>query len=181
MGKYREVEAHISGLQQLEISNMPEIQSMDLEEVIREKLHSAMLSNSVKKLKTPYSLIVEDTGLYLDSLNGYPGPFIKHLLEKIGVGGIYKISECFNDKKAFAKTIFGVYNSETKEINFYSGLVGGKITIPTGEYGFGWDSIFKPAGSEKTFAEMPTIEEKNQYSMRYKALLNLLDGTINSN
>jgi XTP/dITP diphosphohydrolase len=57
----------------------------------------------------------------------------------------------------------------------FEGIVEGTIThAPVGNQGFGYDPIFQPAGSIKTFAEM-TMEEKNQWSHRARAVQQLVE------
>ncbi|MCX6811161.1 MAG: non-canonical purine NTP pyrophosphatase, partial [Candidatus Berkelbacteria bacterium] len=155
-----------SDLNQFEI-DLPEIQNIDPKIIIKAKLLEAL-----KHKKGEF--IVEDTSLYLDCLNGLPGPLIKWFLETIGNQGLYKIAKKLNNFRAEAKTVIG-YAKNKKEIKFFEGIVKGRIVSPKGKQGFGWDPIFKPKGFDKTFAEMPT-EEKNKISMRRIALNKLKIG-----
>ncbi len=157
-GKYEEVKSILGNVEQLEM-DLPEIQSIDAHEIIRVKLLEAK-----KHGKGEY--IVEDTSLYMDCLNGLPGPLIKWFLKTMGNDGLYKIADKMNDYRAEARTIVGY--SSGNEIKFFEGSLKGKITEPKGT-GFGWDPIFRPDGFEKTFGEM-TKEEKNRISMRRLAL-----------
>ena len=154
--KFEEVKAIMPDVEQLDI-DLPEIQDIDAKKIIEEKLSAAF---NHKKGK----FIVEDTSLYLDCLNGLPGPLIKWFLKTIGNGGLYEISEKMKNNKAEAKTIIGYAQSPGK-IYFFEGSVKGKIVKPTGETCFGWDPIFQPDGFAKTFAEM-SRDEKNSISMR---------------
>lgn len=168
--KYREISKSIPGLVQLDLQKLVEIQSLDIEEIISYKLIEAK-----NKLNSEYNyIIVEDTGLYLSALNDFPGPLIKFMLKSVGNEGIYKICKGLNNFEAKATTSFGVYNSSEDKISFHTATIEGIITSPRGEFGFGWDQIFCPIGSNKTFAEMESIEEKNKYSMRCLALLKLI-------
>jgi non-canonical purine NTP pyrophosphatase (RdgB/HAM1 family) len=83
----------------------------------------------------------------------------------------------YDDRKAFASSWIG-HIDEKGNIKFFQGKVEGIIVEPRGENGFGFDSIFRPMGSDKTFAEM-TTEEKNQFSHRAKAF-NLLKQYLES-
>ncbi len=156
--KFREAKSIIPELEQLDI-DLPEIQSIDAKEIIRSKLLEAL-----KHKKAEF--IVEDTSLYFDCLNGLPGPLIKWFMKTIGNEGLYKIAETFGNYNAEAKTIIGYFKDN---IYFFEGSIKGKIVAPSSGNGFGWDPIFKPEGSTKTFAEM-TQEEKNSISMRRIAL-----------
>jgi XTP/dITP diphosphohydrolase len=177
-GKYREISFYIPDLEQIKVDDLPEIQSLDIEEIIKAKVEFALdtyrYNNDI--------IILEDTGLYLNALNGFPGPLIKFMLESIGNEGIFKLCQCVSDFAAEAKTVFGLYHPNSiKKINFYSATISGKITSPKGTYGFGWDSIFLPEGNNKTFGEMKSTKEKNNFSMRYMALNKLLKEELINN
>ena len=141
--------------------DLPEIQEVDAKKVIEVKLKEAY-----KHHKGEY--IVEDTSLYFDCLNGLPGPLIKWFLEKIGNKKLYELVKKFKNNKAKAKTFIGYIDKRSK-VKYFEGIINGKIVSPKGNNGFGWDKIFMPNGFKKTFAQM-TIEEKNNISMRKKAL-----------
>ncbi len=158
-GKLAEVQSILGDVQGLDI-DLPEIQSLDGYEIIRAKLEEA-------RKHQVGELIVEDTSLYFDGLNGLPGPLIKWFIKTIGTDGLNKMSEVFGNKKAEAKTIIGYCNIEGK-ISFHEGTIRGTIVLPRGE-GFGWDPIFQPEGYTKTFGEL-TAAEKNSFSHRKIAL-----------
>jgi non-canonical purine NTP pyrophosphatase (RdgB/HAM1 family) len=163
--KYKEITAYIPDLKMLNLSGLQEIQSMDLNEVIQEKINVA-----VKIFGKEHFLLVEDTGLYLSALNGFPGPLIKFLLKSVKNEGIFNICNKYYNIHAYAITAFGLFDPKKNKIIVYIGKTDGVITKPKGSFGFGWDMIFQPKGSRKTFAEMKTIHEKNLFSMRNKAL-----------
>lgn len=157
-GKYKEAKAIIEDLGQLDI-DLPEVQDLDVKKIVEVKLEEA---------KKHYSgeFIVEDTGLYLDCLNGMPGPLIKWFLKAIGNDGIANLAIKLGNQTASAKTVIG-YCDDRGVIHFFEGEMEGKIVMPRGENGFGWDVIFEADG--KTYAEMST-DEKNAVSMRRKAM-----------
>lgn len=154
--KFQEVKFILDNIQQLDLK-LPEIQDVDAKKIIHYKLLSAI------ELYPNLELIVEDTSLYLDALNGLPGPLIKWFLEKLGNEGIHDIVSQLNDRRAEAKTIIGY--SRNNDIYFFEGSIRGEIVYPRGERGFGWDPIFQPQDYDKTFGEM-TNEEKYKISMR---------------
>src|SRR5690606_25105271 len=102
--------------------------------------------------------------LYIQELNGLPGPLIKWFLHSLGNEGVYELASHLKNKKATAKTYIGFARSPS-DIQFFKGSVEGIIVKPRGQNGFGWDSIFQPNGQKKTFAEMSLIE-KIPFSMR---------------
>jgi len=137
-----------------------EIQSVELEDVIKEKL-----KHGYELLKNP--VIVEDTGLFLNAFNGFPGALIKMLLSKVKREGIVKMLERFDDKTAVARCAVG-FTRDGKKLQVFIGEIKGKIVSPRGESGFGWDPIFQPDGYDETFAEMGA-EKKNSISHRFQA------------
>jgi len=162
-GKYAEVKAVIPQVKQIKL-DLPEIQEIDAKAIIKAKLIEAL-----KHKKGEF--IVEDTSLYLDCLNGLPGPLIKWFLQSIGNQGLYQLSQRYKNQKAQAMSIFG-YARNSKQIKFFQGVIRGKIVKPKGSKGFGWDQIFQPQGFKKTFAQMEQVE-KNHISMRRIALNSL--------
>jgi non-canonical purine NTP pyrophosphatase (RdgB/HAM1 family) len=145
--------------------DIPEIQSIKVEEVVLGKAKAAY-----ETLDKP--VIVEDTGLYLKAMNGFPGALIKWLLDSIGPAGICRLVQGM-DRSAEARTCVCLYNGWEPVI--FTGSVKGAISdCPRGKGGFGWDPVFVPEGSDETFAEMPG-ERKNAISMRRAALEKLGD------
>lgn len=151
-------------LEQLNI-DLPEIQEIDPQEIIRYKLKEALKH-------CDGAVIVEDTSLHMDCLGGLPGPFIKWFLSTVGCGGLYDIAKKRGDLTAQARAIVGYSNGRRTE--YFEGVVDGEIATPRGDKSFGWDPIFKPNGFESTFAEM-TIDQKNAISHRRQAFEKLRD------
>jgi non-canonical purine NTP pyrophosphatase (RdgB/HAM1 family) len=158
--KFDEVQSILGNVEQLDI-DLPEIQDIDAKNIIRTKLLEALQHKEGK-------FIVEDTSLYLNCLNGLPGPLIKWFLKTIGNEGLFNIAEKLANDGAEAKTIIG-YARNYEQIYFFEGSVKGRVVKPKGNSGFGWDPIFQPNGFHKTFAEMNS-DEKNSISMRKVAL-----------
>jgi inosine triphosphate pyrophosphatase len=160
--KFLEVKSMLPSisLEQLKV-DLPEIQEMDLEEVVKAKLLGAL-----KHCEGP--VIVEDTGLYMECLSGLPGPLIKWFEERLGLEGMASICDKLGEDKAIARTIIGYAESKEKMF-FFEGKIKGCIVKPRKGNGFGWDAIFVPEKHDKAFSEMSN-EEKNRVSMRRKAL-----------
>lgn len=157
--KFEEVQSILGDsypLKQLDI-DLPEIQDIDPRNIIRAKLLEALKH-------THEECIVEDTSLFMNCLNGLPGPLIKWFLSTVGNTGLTHIAEKLENNKAEAKTIIG-YAQNCDEILFFEGSVSGQIVPTEGASNFGWDPIFLPDGHDTTFAKM-TAEEKNKLSMR---------------
>ena len=125
-GKFKEVAGYIPNLENLEIEDLPEIQSLDINEVIEKKLMAAAKSFNGNHAH----IIVEDTGLYLEALNDFPGPLIKFLLKSIGNEGIYNLCDKIGNYKAYATSVFGLIDSSTESIEYFPGKVNGTIVKP---------------------------------------------------
>lgn len=155
-GKFKEVKAILPEIEQLDI-DLEEIQEIDAKKIIEHKLNEAIKHKQG-------GFIVEDTSLYLEGLNGLPGPLIKWFLQSLKNEGLAELTMKLGNDKAEAVTIIG-YAKNENDIHFFEGRIKGKIVKERGENGFGWSSIFQPNGHEKTFAEMED-EEKYSLSMR---------------
>ncbi|HIN46981.1 MAG TPA: non-canonical purine NTP pyrophosphatase [Deltaproteobacteria bacterium] len=140
--------------------DLQEIQTTDLHELVKNKLQQAF-----DKLSAP--VIVEDTSLYFEAWNELPGPFVKWFLESLGLEGMVCALSQFEDTSARAVCCLG-FTIDGKTMHFFEGKVKGYIVEPRGSRNFGWDSIFQPAGQQKTFGEM-SPEEKQRLSPRGKA------------
>jgi XTP/dITP diphosphohydrolase len=143
-----------------------EIQSDNLEEIAKTSVVDAF-----KRCNLP--VIVEDAGLFIDALNGFPGPYAAYAYKTIGNKGLLKLMEKIENRKARFQSVIAYYSAELKSPICFKGEALGEITKEERrgkrESGFGFDPIFKPAESNKTFAEMTTVE-KNKYSHRAQAL-----------
>lgn len=158
-GKFSEVQALIPQVVRIDF-DLPEEQTLDPQLVIKKKL-------DVARSQQQGALIVEDTSLYLDGLNGFPGPLIKWMLHAVGTKGVYDLAAAINNRYAVAKTVIG-YDDGSGNIQFFEGSIDGQIVSPSGNDGFGWDDIFRPNGIDETFAEMGD-DLKPEFSMRTEA------------
>lgn len=144
--------------------DLPEIQAIDVKQVIEAKAREAF-----RQIGEP--VLVEDTGLYFEAWKGLPGALVRWFLQSVGPDGICKMLANETNRSARAETCLGLFDG--KGFHSFGGVVEGMVvSSPRGEHGFGWDSIFMPEGSEKTFAEMAP-EEKVEVDMRRIAALQL--------
>lgn len=151
-----------------------ELQLDDLAEIA---LVSALEAYTILK----HPLVVEDAGLFIEALNGFPGPYSSYVYKTIGVKGILRLMDGVDNRNAYFASAVAIINPP------YIGVVVEKTegmiaSRPRGGNGFGFDPIFMPRGMAKTFAEMST-DEKNMYSHRAKAfrvavqrMLSIIDG-----
>lgn len=139
-----------------------EIQSDDLREIIFYSLKSL-------GVKACHPVMVEDSGLFIHSLKGFPGPYSSYVYKTIGLGGILKLLGDSRDRRACFLSVVGI-KMPTGRIGVFTGKVDGTIARSIrGSHGFGFDPIFVPKGYKKTFGEM-SMEEKNKISHRARAV-----------
>ncbi len=158
---------------ELEATSAPklEVQSNSLREIA---MYSA-INYYVSSGGMP--VLTEDAGLFIRALNGFPGPYSSYIYRTLGVRGVLKLMEGVEDREAyFESAVAIVYNGL---IIAEAARVNGSISKePRGEGGFGFDPIFIPHGSTRTFAEM-SIDEKNSISHRAKAVSKALESLLN--
>ena len=161
--KFLEVQSILSTRNiSVDFSQIPlvEIQSDSLEEIAREKAKTAFT-------KVGRRVIVEDDGLFIDSLGGFPGQYSSFVFRTIGNDGILKLLAGSAKRSAYFHSVIAFYNGKTLSIS--EGRVYGSISerITEGS-GWGFDPIFMPDGTGLTFAELK--KSKNEYSHRKRAL-----------
>ena len=140
----------------------PEIQADTLEEVALQGI-----SDVQKRFDKPFML--EDAGLFINALQGFPGVYSKYVFFTIGLPGILRLLEEVDNRKAMFRSVYA-YSEPGRIPIIATGECPGAIsTEQKGKNGFGYDPIFLPNGSKKTFGQM-TVEEKNTFSHRSKAL-----------
>jgi XTP/dITP diphosphohydrolase len=144
--------------------------------------HDTLEANASEKSSVIYKMTKkdcfgEDTGLEVEALNGEPGVKSARYAgdEKSFNNNIEKLLVNLQDKanrKARFRTVISLI-LDGKEYLFEGICTGHIINHRLGTKGFGYDPVFIPEGSERTFAEMD-MEEKNQYSHRKKAMEKLI-------
>jgi XTP/dITP diphosphohydrolase len=144
--------------------------------------HDTLEENAAEKARTIFSLTKtscfgEDTGLEVYTLNNEPGvKSARYAGEgrdfQKNIDKLLQNLEHSNRREARFRTVICLV-TEGKEF-YFEGICEGRITsTSSGEKGFGYDPVFIPEGSDKTFAQM-NMEEKNQFSHRAKALAGLV-------
>ena len=144
----------------------PEIQAEKLEDVALQGI-----THVRKGFNEPFML--EDAGLFIEALHGFPGVYSKYVFFTIGLSGILRLLMGVKNRKAMFRSVYAYSEPGYKTI-ISVGKCNGTISIEQrGKYGFGYDPIFSPKGLRRTFGEM-TTDEKNRYSHRSKALDKLI-------
>ncbi|MFC6613441.1 non-canonical purine NTP pyrophosphatase [Halopenitus salinus] len=189
-GKVREAESYLrdGSVKRLEY-DYPEIQSPDLAPIAA---HGAR--EAYRHAGDP--VLVDDAGLFIEGLDGFPGPYSSYVEDTLGVEGVHAIASDLDDRRASFRCVLAYCDgddfdaspdpidredrnaaaaagpdAETADrplpVKLFEGYVPGTIVSPRGDGGFGYDPIFEHDGT--TFAEMDT-ERKNAVSHRGRAL-----------
>jgi XTP/dITP diphosphohydrolase len=154
--------------------HIEEIQSFDFDKVATQKiLHAFSIFGR--------PVLVEHTGLFVEALDGMPGPLTQPFWDKLQGNKICKIVASLGNAKATAKTILKYCDG--KRIRTFEGELAGEIAIePRGNIEFQWGTIFIPKiwpEQSKTYSEFP-INEINKYSHRARAFEKLISFLENS-
>jgi XTP/dITP diphosphohydrolase len=161
-GKFREVQGVLRpyGVRvRWKRRSLPEPQADDLASVVAAKL------DAVRDLRG--LVVVEDSGLFIPSLQGFPGVYSAHFLDLWGFAPILELLR-HRDRRAYFRTVVGLQRGRHRAM--FVGEVRGTIASrPRGRKGFGYDPIFIPRGWHQTFAEGP-LEAKNSVSHRARAV-----------
>jgi XTP/dITP diphosphohydrolase len=150
----------------------PEIRGEDSEEIAR---HSAKeLAEKLKK-----NVVVEDSGLFIKGLNGFPGTYSATIHKKIGLEGIIKLMKDVKDKECTYKSAVAYCEPGKEPVSFFGEENGQVAESIRGNFGFGHDPIFIPEGSSKTYGEMNNVEEIKKF--RRKAVEKLKEYLLKNN
>ena len=112
-----------------------------------------------------------DSGFWIDELNGFPRAFVNFALDTIGIEGILKLMEVKENRACRFTECLSYYDG--KELQQFMGSNEGVLA----EKILGKDSsekwsdlwyIYKPAGYDKTLAEMTESERNNR--KKYKSV-----------
>lgn len=170
--KFREAEEILrdAGVELLAL----DVPSVEIQADTSEEVAEAKAESVYQEVEPPY--FVEDAGVYVSSLNGFPGPYSSYMYKTVGLAGVLQLLRGSAERSAYFLSAVGYVGVEGGDVEVLAGRVDGTISKETrGTGGFGYDPIFKPAeGGGKTFAQM-TREEKNSLSHRARALRKLGD------
>lgn len=142
-----------------------EIQTSDLEEVVSKGM------DEIRK-KGIGDFIIDDSGIFVDGLKGFPGVWSAYAQKTIGNKGILKLLSDSENRSARFRCCIGC-DINGRTIIVTGECVGTILNKEQGDGGFGFDPIFSMDG-ERSFAEIST-EEKNGYSHRGNAVRLLID------
>ncbi len=137
--------------------DLDEIQSADPRVVLEHKVRQAY-----DILNQP--VLVEDTSLSFNALDGLPGPFVKFFVDaRDGLESMCRLLDGFSDRSAYASALYGYYDGD--QMRVFEGRLDGIIAgHPRGDGGYGWDKIFEPEGfGGLTRAELSPEDDIKSY------------------
>ena len=138
---------------------LEEIQSNDLNDIAEKKA-----INAYDLIQKP--VIIEDDGLFINSLNGFPGPYSSYAYDTIGNKGIMSLLENSQTRDANFVSIIA-YCDNDYGVKLFESSIPGKISSVIEKGGWGYDPIFIPDGESKTYAN---VSDKDKFSHRSAAL-----------
>ena len=147
-------------------SQLQEIQADNLEDIAK---HKAMQAFSI----CSKPVIVEDDGLFIKPLNGFPGPYSSFVFDTIGNKGILRLVS--KPRNASFRSIIA-YCERDDDVHLFSADVKGIISKKEQGVKWGFDPIFIPSGKNKSYSQ---LVEKNQISHRYLALKKFANWYLN--
>src|SRR3989442_2902250 len=164
--KFREARSILDGhgiqIRQLRRAKV-EVQDSNLEKI-------AGFAGNAAAIQPPGLLVVEDSGLFIDALRGFPGPFSSYVYNTIGLKGILSLMRNERKRNAYFQTSIAVASANVSP-RVFTGTVRGAVSREIrGIAGFGYDPIFIPEGFRETFGQTKA-NFKNKTSHRARAFL----------
>lgn len=143
--------------------DLEEIQSDSVKKIaINKVLHAAKIINS--------PCICEDTELNIISLNGFPGPYLKYVQNKISFKDLVLLLKNKKNKTAIFRSIL-VYSTPEGLVKCFETKVEGRILSKSrGKNPRGWDGAFCVKKTNKTLAQYSIEERKKLWSKGYNNL-----------
>ncbi|MBD3232039.1 hypothetical protein GF322_05285 [Candidatus Dependentiae bacterium] len=171
-GKFKQVHEFIAknnpqiNLKQFKL-DIEEIQSLDQKKIVIDKAHKAW--NFVKK---PF--LLDDSAIYFEKYNNFPGTLSKFVALGIGFEGIKKLINK-GDKAFFL--LYMVYMDKQDSISMFEGKCEGSLIKPrkfSGHINLPYSCFFIPKGTNKTYTQLQKMPQADKYLYRLKALKKFL-------
>lgn len=163
--KFREAQTFLQTLK-IDIKHIntqyTEIQHQNLAEIA--KFGAIEVSKKYKD-----NIFVEDAGLFVTHLKGFPGPFSSYVYSTIRPAGLLKLLDGVKDRSAYFQSVFALARDGVLKAVFDGKIMGSISKTLRGRLGFAFDVCFIPESFKKTFAEI-SLQEKNKISHRRRSL-----------
>ena len=148
--------------------NLVEPQAEEIEEIAKYKLEQAVSLTMGTEFENE-AVLVEDSGLFIDSLSGFPGPYSSFVKETIGLSGILSLMSGETDRGAEFRAVAAVHFKG--KIMTCTGVCRGFVSENiSGDSGFGYDPIFIPEEANGRTCAQLSSHEKSTISHRGFAL-----------
>jgi XTP/dITP diphosphohydrolase len=172
-GKFEEVrdfiKTYYSSIQLLQADiQLTEEQTLDQKKIAHSKAKQAW-----KVMQKP--LLVDDSGIYFEKYNDFPGTMTKFVCQAIGFDGIFRLMDV-GDKAVFLLQM--VYMENENSTYTFEGRCDGVVVKPSSVRShpqLPYDEIFLPNGSDKTYAQMRNTKEIHKFAYRLLALKKFID------
>ena len=151
-------------VEQLDVE-MFESQSGSIQEIALSKVGQAVEKSDVED---DVFVIADDSGLFVDNLNGFPGPLSSPFDSMVGKERLLDLLDAGADAEFRAAIALHIPDGEDQ---VFTGNVEGEIVRPRGDGGFGYDPLFLPKENDETWGQDPEFKEK--ISHRKEALIKL--------
>ncbi len=130
-----------------------------------EEIAAGSARDAYAKIRRP--LIVEDSGLFIDALKGFPGTYSAFVFRTIGLDGVLRVMDGRKNRKATMRSAVAYADGES--VKTFTGEVRGRIPEASkGSGGFGYDPVFIPEDRERTFGE--DLDYKSRVSHRAQSI-----------
>jgi len=139
---------------------MLRVKSLEIQSESLEEIAGASVVEAFEIYRLP--MVVEDAGLFVDALNGFPGPYAAYVYRTLGNRGLLRLMEKVSNREAVFKSVVAYFSSQLESPICFEGTVSGEIVHEerkASKIGFGFDPIFRPDKSHKTFAQMNVVEK----------------------
>lgn len=133
-----------------------ELRSDDPEEITKDAAKRV-----AEELKKP--IVVEDSGLFIEALNDFPGTCSAYIHKRIGLKGILKLMENIDDRTCYYRSAVGYCEPGKAPISFFGEEKGTVAKEVKGNYGFGHDPIFIPENSKEPYGEIENCENLKRF------------------
>jgi XTP/dITP diphosphohydrolase len=139
---------------------------IEIQDSRQENIARFALLNALKDQRK--SILVEDSGIFIEDLDGFPGPYSSYVYDTIGLKGVLATLRGHKVRRAYFEATVA-FGSPTIKPHLFRGRVKGRISDRIlGKNGFGYDPIFIPDGYNKTFGQSSQAF-KNDRSHRARA------------
>lgn len=164
LNKFREIEPILR-----QYGIVSQLIEMSIQEIQSESVHriaEAKSTYAFKHLLRP--VLIEDDGFYISSLNGFPGQYSSFVYKTLGNQGIMKLMLNKVNRRAYFLSVIAYNDGHT--LKMFSGKTQGMLSKVVAEGGWGFDPIFLPKNTNKTYAELSRLSRKSFYSHRRKSI-----------